>query len=136
MMTTKTTVKLTLFYDGQCPLCAQEMKALTARDTQQQLQLVDIWQPEFATRYPEIDPAAANRVLHAVDDRGDLLLGLDVTARAWSLVGVKRYNCLRWPLIKPVADIAYRLFARHRYSLSRLITGKARLCESDRCSQP
>ncbi|GAB3090907.1 DUF393 domain-containing protein [Aestuariicella hydrocarbonica] len=124
---------LTLFYDSRCPLCALEMQALAARDTQQKLQLVDIWQPGFADRYPAIDPAAANRLLHALDERGNLLLGLDVTARAWSLVGITRYNWLRWPLIKPVADVGYRLFARHRYSLSRLLTGKARLCDSDQC---
>ncbi|WP_439136018.1 thiol-disulfide oxidoreductase DCC family protein [Pseudomaricurvus sp.] len=133
-MSINATAKLTVFYDGQCPLCAQEMQALTKRDTHQRLQLMDIWHPEFASRYPEIDPAAANRVLHAVDDTGHLLLGLDVTARAWSLVGVTRYNCLRWPIIKPVADIAYRLFAKHRYRLSRLLTGKARLCDADQCS--
>lgn len=123
---------LTIFYDSLCPLCAQEMRALKRRDLKGRLLLEDIWQPGFADRFPSIDPVAANQVLHALDEKGNLLLGLDVTARAWSLVGVKRYRLLRWPLIKPLADWCYRFFARNRYSISRVLTGRAR-CESGQC---
>ena len=125
---------LTLFYDSQCPLCAQEMRALKARDANNQIQLEDIWQAEFSRRFPAIDPVAANQVLHALGSDGKLLLGLDVTAKAWSLVGVKRYNALRWPLIKPLADFCYRRFVNNRYSISRILTGQARLCPANSCS--
>lgn len=124
---------LTIFYDSLCPLCVKEMRALKVRDRQQQLRMEDIWQADFSERFPAIDPAEANRVLHAVDEHGELLLGLDVTARAWTLVGVRRFNWLRWPLIRPLADFCYRRFANNRYGVSRLLTGRARLCSQEGC---
>jgi len=38
------------------------------------------------------------------------------------------YAPLRWPLIRHVADYAYSLFARHRYSISYWLTGQKRGC--------
>jgi predicted DCC family thiol-disulfide oxidoreductase YuxK len=128
-------VKLTIFYDSRCPLCVKEMRALQARDKDRLIALEDIWQADFVERFPTIDPTDAKRVLHAVDERQRVLTGLDVTAAAWALVGVQYYRCLRWPLIRPIADRAYRFFARHRYTISRLLTGQARLCEDNSCQK-
>lgn len=127
-------MSLSIFYDSQCPLCVMEMRSLKARDLNGLISLEDIWQEDFSQRFPHIDPAAANQILHAIDDKGRLLLGLDVTAEAWALVGINRYRILRWPIVKFLADFLYRCFARHRYSFSKLLTGQARLCSSDSCS--
>lgn len=128
--------KLTIFFDSQCPLCVKEMEALKTRDKNQLIELEDIWQPDFAYRFPNIEVASANRILHAVDDRQRLLTGLDVTAAAWSLVGIQYYRCLRWPLIRSIADLVYRFFARNRYTISRLLTGRARMCDANTCQKP
>lgn len=77
--------KLTIFYDGTCPLCAKEMKALRQHDHKQEINTVDIYSDAFSA-YPQIDPDRANTILHALDNHGNLLLGLDVTYRAWQLV--------------------------------------------------
>lgn len=45
---------LTIFYDGTCPLCAKEMKALKQRDSKQHIKTVDIYSDTFAD-YPQID---------------------------------------------------------------------------------
>ncbi|MDG2855625.1 DUF393 domain-containing protein, partial [Vibrio parahaemolyticus] len=76
--------KLIIFYDGTCPLCAKEMKALKQRDAKQQIKTVDIYSDAFSD-YPQIDPEQANTILHALNEKGELLLGLDVTHRAWQL---------------------------------------------------
>ncbi len=123
--------QLTIFYDGFCPLCVNEMASLARHDRQHCLEFEDIHQEDFATRFPSIDPERANTVLHALDEQGVLLLGLDVTAKAWSLVGVPWFRALRWPGVRRVADWAYLRFARHRFAISRLLTGKTR-CE--RCA--
>ena len=120
---------LTLFYDSRCPLCVAEMKQLRSLDMKKNLRFEDIYAADFADRFPHIDPAAADRVLHAEYGYGQLLLGLDVTHRAWAAVEKKRWIAvLRWPLIGRIADIAYLLFARNRYTLSYLLTGTRR-CE-------
>ncbi len=127
-------MRLTLFYDGRCPLCVAEMESLRRHDHHHRLQLEDIFQPGLQQRYPQLDLWRALQVLHGVDEQGRWWLGLDVTARAWSLVGVTRYNWLRWPLVRPVADSCYRAFACHRYTLSRWLTGRARVCSDDHCN--
>ncbi|MGY0615102.1 thiol-disulfide oxidoreductase DCC family protein [Vibrio sp. FJH11] len=126
--------KLTIFFDGSCPLCTKEMKALKQQDTHQYIRTVDISSDDF-TYYPQIDAARANTILHAIDDNGTLLLGLDVTYRAWQLVGRGwLYAPLRWSLIKPVADWLYLRFANNRYRISYWLTGRSR-CSTDQCSR-
>ena len=120
-------MKLRVFYDGSCPLCAAEMKQLAAADREGHVELQDISRPDFSERFPHVDPVQADRILHGESDDGTQLLGLDVTVRAWSLVGKGwRVNWLRWPVIRPMADRVYLFFARHRHRISRLLTGKSR----------
>lgn len=123
---------LTLFYDSYCPLCAQEMDELRRLDSRSQnprLAFEDIHADDFQSRYPEIDPVAADRILHARYDDGRMIYGLDVTHQAWRLVGKKRWLALlRWPVLRWFADMGYRFFARNRYGISFLLTGRRR-CE-------
>ncbi|TNC83508.1 MAG: thiol-disulfide oxidoreductase [Thalassolituus sp.] len=122
--------ELTLYYDGQCPLCVREMAHLRQADRDGRLTLVDIQQEGFAELYPHIDPQAARTILHANTEDGSLLLGLDVTYRAWSLVGKGFWIApLRWPVIRWFADKAYLWFARNRYKVSGWLTGQER-CDS------
>ncbi|NOH78714.1 DUF393 domain-containing protein [Vibrio sp. RE86] len=124
--------QLTIFYDGYCPLCVKEMTYLKQRDHNDLIQTVDIHTSAF-NQYPHIDPEEASTILHAINQDGDLLLGLDVTYQAWHLVGKGwLYAPLRWKLIKPLADIAYLHFARNRYRWSKLLTGKSR-CDNNQC---
>jgi predicted DCC family thiol-disulfide oxidoreductase YuxK len=124
------TMKLTLFYDSHCPLCVAEMRQLKAFDSAGRLAFADLHAPDFIQRYPHIDQLKACRILHGQLDSGELLLGLDVTCLAWSLVGRHEWLALlRWPIVKPIADAVYLLFARYRYPISWLLTGKSR-CHS------
>ncbi|MGR5232698.1 thiol-disulfide oxidoreductase DCC family protein [Vibrio rotiferianus] len=126
--------KLTVFYDGTCPLCAKEMEALKQRDAEQQIKIINIYSDAFAD-YPQFDPEQANTILHALNQKGELLLGLDVTHRAWQLVGRGwLYAPLRWRVVKPVADWLYLKFAKNRYRVSYLLTGKSR-CNTNSCTR-
>lgn len=127
---------LTIFYDGHCPLCLAEMKQLKKWDTQNLLQLEDIQAENFTERFPHIDPIKADRFLHGQTADGSILLGLDVTCLAWKLVNRHKWmQMLRWPLIRIFADMGYRLFARHRHSISAFIMGKAacQACKKGEC---
>ncbi|MGY5747166.1 thiol-disulfide oxidoreductase DCC family protein [Vibrio antiquarius] len=126
--------KLTIFYDGTCQLCAKEMHALKRRDVKQAIKIVDIYSDDFSD-YPQIDAQKANTILHALNDNNELILGLDVTHRAWQLVGRGwLYAPLRWPLLKPIADWLYLRFANNRYRVSYWLTGNSR-CNSGQCSR-
>ena len=122
--------RLTIFYDGFCPLCIKEMRSLTAFDKQRVLKLVDIQEPGFSHQYPAIDAEEANRVLLALDENAQIIRGLDVSLTAWTLVGKgHRVFFLRWDWLRPALNVGYRFFARHRYTISALLTGRRR-CES------
>ncbi|GLS24752.1 thiol-disulfide oxidoreductase DCC family protein [Marinibactrum halimedae] len=127
---------LILFYDSQCPLCVIEMDSLKRKDHKNDINLVDIHSEQFTLDYPAINKASALAKLHAMDESGKILLGLDVTHAAWSRVGRGWLTApLRWPLIRVLADAMYNLFAVHRFTLSKWLTGKARCqpCQKGFC---
>jgi len=128
-------MELRIFYDGNCPLCRAEMRQLKARDPENKIELVDLNAEHFSTKFSYIDKDYANRILHGETASGQVLLGLDVTSQAWALTGTRPWvQVLRLPLIKPIADWCYLRFAKHRYRISYLLTGKAR-CDGQ-CQLP
>jgi predicted DCC family thiol-disulfide oxidoreductase YuxK len=123
-------MKLTIFYDGYCPLCVAEMKQLAELDSRGELVFADIQDNDFVTRYPHIDPVEADRALHAEYEDGRMIYGLDVTHQVWAKVGKKPWLAIiRWPVVRWFADIGYRIFASNRYTISYWFTGQKR-CET------
>jgi predicted DCC family thiol-disulfide oxidoreductase YuxK len=128
-------MKMTIFYDGDCPLCKAEINQLKACDAQQQLRLENIKATDFEQRYPGFDRLAADRILHGRLDNGDMLYGLDVTCMAWQTVGRHRWLAiLRWPGIRRAADLAYVFFARYRHNISRLLVRNRQHADQQQCN--
>jgi predicted DCC family thiol-disulfide oxidoreductase YuxK len=124
---------LTIFYDSYCPLCSAEINQLKAYDSNNQLSFEDIHAVDFVQRYPYIDKVEANKLLHGQLSNGDMIYGLDVTCMAWKTVGKHRWlSILRWPVIRWFSDRAYLFFARHRNTISSLVTHKnsCRTCKA------
>lgn len=125
-----------LFYDGCCPLCVAEMKKLAKHDHQHQIDFINIQLDSEMQKYPQVDPSHANRILHAITPQGDLITALDVTYQAWALVGKGwLFKPLTWRWVRFFADPVYLWFAKNRYSISAILTGKAR-CESCQIGRP
>ena len=121
---------LTIYYDGHCPLCMKEMQLLKRHDNKKLINFVDLHNEVFSKHHPHINTSEAIRILHGQLNTGELLLGLDVTCKAWSLVGKHKWLAiLRWPLIRTIADVFYRVFARYRNKVSYLLTGN-KTCNS------
>jgi predicted DCC family thiol-disulfide oxidoreductase YuxK len=103
------------------------MAKLKNYDHHKNIAFADIGDPATAVNYPHIDLQQANSILHVEPADGPLLLGLDATHAVWSIVGKgHRTGWLRAPIIKPIADRLYLLFAKHRYKISFLLTGRSR----------
>jgi len=116
---------LTIFYDSICPLCVAEMDKLKQRDKDQKMAFVSLQEEGVAERFPELDMNKAMTILQGRLATGDYIEGLDVTHKAWSLVGKGYWTfVLRLPILRSFFDVIYRTFARHRYRISELITGK------------
>jgi predicted DCC family thiol-disulfide oxidoreductase YuxK len=117
----------TIFYDGHCPLCKIEMDHLKKRNTEDKLAFVDIMQDNFAQLYPDLDWQRLDERIHGMQEDGSMLIGLDVTHKAWDLLGKGwLYGPLRWPVIRFFADKGYIFFAKHRHRISYWVTRKKR----------
>lgn len=140
------TTQLRLLYDGGCPLCLREVRLLRARDERRHgdqpvLAFVDIDTASY-------DPSAHGGVtyrdamgtIHAIsgdglDGDGEVLSGVEVFRRAYALVGLGWiYAPSRWPLLQPLVESFYRLWAHWRLRL----TGRPDLEElcRNRCALP
>jgi predicted DCC family thiol-disulfide oxidoreductase YuxK len=114
--------ELTLYYDGQCPLCVAEVAFLQSRNAAGQLAFVDITQAGFAEAGHNISCEAAMAQIHGRTADGQVLVGIPVFAAAYKLA---RLPVLAWLLsrrwLMPVLQPAYVLFAKHRQAISKRI---------------
>jgi len=129
--------QLLIFYDGKCPLCSLEMQKLKRNDLDNKINLVDLNQANFNDQFPDIDVDKALAILHGIY-QGKQLLGLDVTHRAWTLVGKGWFVApLQWPIIKPFSHLCYLMLAKYRYPISSFIAKylgiNANQCEQGTC---
>jgi predicted DCC family thiol-disulfide oxidoreductase YuxK len=124
---------LTIFYDGQCPMCSTEIRHLKKYDKDNLIKAVDIHKKDFASLYPEINFHQAMQILHATY-QGKLLLGLEVTHRAWTLVGKGFWVApLNWPGMKTVSHWGYLGLAKYRHQISACLT-KLPGIKTDNCT--
>lgn len=124
---------LTIFYDSHCPLCSKEMRHLKNYDAYNRIQLEDLHQQNFDLKFPHIDHDKAMHILHG-ECSGEVLTGLEVTHKAWSLVGKGHWVCfLKWPVVNCLANKGYLLFAKHRHTISLVLSG-GKSC--DTCRKP
>ena len=104
----------TLFYDGQCPLCAKEIATLRKLETGN-LVFADIHvQKNTKGMLPERE--ALLRRLHLLTGEGDWVVGLPANVRAWSHTKLGfLFKPLLWPMIYPLASRIYSRWADRRY---------------------
>ena len=116
--------KLKLLYDGHCPFCSREMKFLARLDRAQQLVFEDITAPGFDPASYGLTAAEVSAFIHGVQPDGRIVKGMEVFRQAYREAG---YGWLLaptgWPLLRPLFDFGYRMFARYRLRLGRLFGG-------------
>jgi|SRR5579862_4704331 len=113
----KNVPKLTVLYDGHCGLCRASVARLRRMDRGERIALLDLHDPEAATRFPQVNREEAMRLMQAVDSRGRVFSGAD----AWARIGLALpgWNLVAWLLFVPgihgVAGLVYGWIARNRY---------------------
>ena len=129
---------LTLYFDGECPLCAREIKILRARASPNRLRFVDISHPAFDAKSVDFTIAQMESSLHARFDDGTWVTGLDATLWSWRAAGLGIWAApLSWRLTRPLFNLGYRLFCRWRPHLAWLPhpDGSSR-CRTQSCELP
>ena len=116
---------LTVLYDGGCPLCLREVKLLGRKDQERhgerlKLAFVDIDRAEYnPDSYAGISYREAMGRIHAIDASGAVLRDVEVFRRAYGLVGLGwLYAPTQWPLLRPMIDLAYGIWASLRLRLT------------------
>jgi predicted DCC family thiol-disulfide oxidoreductase YuxK len=120
--------KLTLFYDGACPLCQAEILFLSRRNQAGLLDFVDVHSERFNSDQIGISCDQALAAMYGQYAGGALIQGVAVFPEAY-----RRANLpfLAWvfsrPALQPILKIAYQFFAKNRHAISKLF-GPMALC--------
>ena len=102
----------TLYYDGKCPLCSQEIRLL-ARFKDTSLTLIDVHSKDNIQTSHTAQTLLA--ILHLQTKEGQWIIGLDATVKAWGHTKFGFiFSLLRWPIIKQISDWLYLKWAKKR----------------------
>ena len=114
--------KLTLFYDGACPLCQAEILFLSRRNQQGLLNFVDVNSDQYDADKLGVSCEQALAAMYAQYENGMLIHGAAVFPEAY-----RRANLpfLAWlfsrKLLQPFLGFSYQLFAKNRHAISNAI---------------
>ena len=116
-----TKAKLTLLFDGGCPLCLREVKFLRSRDTLENISFIDIDSPNYQPDlYSGISYKDAMGRIHAINESGEILKDVAVFREAYRLIGLGWiYAPTNWPILSSLIDQVYKLWAQWRLPLTR-----------------
>jgi predicted DCC family thiol-disulfide oxidoreductase YuxK len=123
--------QITILYDGDCPLCTREIRFLERRDRGRgRIQFEDIADPSFDPGAYGLDARKVMARIHGVLPDGTVIEGVEVFRRVYAAVGLGWLMApTRWPGLRRLADLAYRIFARNRLRW----TGRTPACEAEQC---
>jgi predicted DCC family thiol-disulfide oxidoreductase YuxK len=110
-----------LLYDGQCPLCLREVDFLRRRDRGRGLvAFVDIAQPDYnPADHGGVDFATAMGRIHALRADGTVVKNVEVFRQVYEVLGLGWvYAATRWPVIGPIVDWIYEIWAERRLALT------------------
>ena len=114
--------KLTLFYDGACPLCQAEILFLSRRNQAGLLDFVDINSERFDAAKIGISCDQALAAMYGQYHNGALIQGVTVFSEAYRRADLPFLAWIfsRKPL-QAILQVAYRFFAKNRHAISRLL---------------
>ncbi len=109
-----------LLYDGECPICRREVRWLRRVDRRGRLEFVDISAPDFSAAQYGLTEEAVQGALHALLPDGRVARAMEAVRAAYRAVGLSWVVApTAWPILRPIFDRTYRVFARNRLRIGR-----------------
>ncbi len=98
-------------------MCSRESRVMAKLDAGRgRLRITDINSTEFLNGDHSIDPDTAMQSIHGRFPDGRIVEGPAVFRAAYDAVGWGwLWAPTGWPIIRPIVDVLYKLFARWRY---------------------
>jgi predicted DCC family thiol-disulfide oxidoreductase YuxK len=113
--------KLTLFYDGACPLCQAEILFLSGRNQARLLDFIDINSEAYDPLKIGVSCDEALAAMYGQYADGTLINGVSVFPEAYRRADLA---ILAWvfsrKLMQPLLKAGYRFFANNRHAISRV----------------
>ncbi len=121
--------RITMLYDGLCPLCSREVRMLSRKDKHDRLAFVDIAAPDFDPSRYGVSRDEAHAKMHAVLPDGRIVTGMAAFRHIYRALGMGWLMApTGWPILRPIFDLLYAGFAKVRPRLP------GRSCPDDRCA--
>ena len=114
------TNKLTIYYDGRCPLCLAEIHFLKHHNQRGLLAFVSL--QEIDASCDDINCELAYKTIHARLGNNEIITGPEVFYEAYKRTDLKLLNYLfSLRIIRFIYAKFYVLFAKYRHQISKLI---------------
>jgi predicted DCC family thiol-disulfide oxidoreductase YuxK len=113
--------KIKLLYDGLCPLCLREVNFLTRSDAGRGIvTFVDIADLDYRpAEHGGVEFAEAMGRIHAVLPDGSVICDVEVFRRVYDALSMGWiYAATKWPMVRPIIDKLYDLWASWRLALT------------------
>ncbi|MEM7259210.1 MAG: DUF393 domain-containing protein, partial [Pseudomonadota bacterium] len=110
--------RVTMFYDGGCPLCDREVAHYKRLDTANKVAWVDIDENTAALKPHGITLEAAMRRLHVTDRNGQLVTGAFAFHTLWRELPYYRWlaRVVSPKFVLRALDVVYNRFAARRFA--------------------
>ncbi len=113
---------LTIYYDGECPLCLAEIHFLKSRNALGLLEFVDVAAPQYDETAHQLFCKLALATMQGRLADGTQLEGIPVFAEAYQRANLPT---LAWVFsrswLKPILNASYYVFAKYRHGISKTI---------------
>lgn len=125
------TTNVTVLYDSLCPVCRREVRLLSHFNRRGVLRLIDITAASFKPSEFGLTIEECIGSLRGFDAAGRPLEGMETIRAMYSAVGLGWVMIwTKLPLVSPVCNAGYRLFAHWRPRFSRFDPAS---CDESRC---
>jgi len=115
--------KVTMYHDGDCPLCNYEVNIMKKLDLANAIHWVDITKEETALKEAGISYQQAMDRIHVSDESGNIQTGVRGFLLVWKKLPYYRRVAPiieKVPFLLPILEVFYSFFAKYRLQ----ITGK------------
>ncbi len=128
--------KVTVFFDGLCPLCSREINHYRSARGADRLSFIDITDSAFDAAKEGVDPHQVHKVMHVRGSDGQIYTGVDAFVHIWqNLPGyVWLARVLSFAPLYRLAGLGYCGFAAIRPFLPR--KSQTACSESPYCETP
>ncbi len=113
---------LTIYYDGECPLCLAEIHFLKCRNKDHLIEFVDVAAAQYDEATHQLSCQLALAAMHGRLADGTQLKGIPVFTEAYRRSDLPM---LAWIFsrtwLEPFLSAMYYVFAKYRHSISRTI---------------